>query len=532
MAVAMDGPRQNNLPPRQDWQRRYRQLATRYNHFIQRYDEVMATMQSYRQQVGHLESELRALRPRAYHDGLKIGQLEDRIEVLVADNATLKQRLADLTDKLDHSPPPAREIPAFVKANVPSKRRQRPGRKVGHEWAHRPMPANIDAQVIVPVVLDGSGANCCPTCNTRLLNVKRHQRIVQDLTPAKVVGTCYDTISGYCLSCRKSVETRAPEQPPASDVAGVQLGVNALTTAALMRVKYRLPYRLITQLMSDLPGLPVSPGTVARQIQRMGRWLEGAYDRLRIFLRSSPAVNMDETSWRVDGHNGWLWTLLDPTHTLFHRDQSRGQKVVRELLGEAFGGVLITDFYSAYTGMDCRKQKCLVHLLRELKETAIKSPEFAGGRFRRGLKRVLKELLLLRKRKGELKAEEYQRQGQRLEDRLKALGRASWDEPHAVRIARRLRRHEKELTVFLWEEGVEATNNAAERALRPAVVMRKISGGSRSDRGARATTVLMSVIKTAQQQDRPLFETIKTLLMNAWAGKNPGLLTDALANSS
>ena len=101
-------------------------------------------------------------------------------------------------------------------------------------------------------------------------------------------------------------------------MAPVQLGVNAMTTAELMRVQYRLPFRLITQLMSDLPKLPVSCGAVARQVQRMAKWLEGEYDRLRIFL-SSPAVNMDETSWRVDGQNGWLWTLLDPTHTLFHR---------------------------------------------------------------------------------------------------------------------------------------------------------------------------------------------------------------------
>jgi transposase len=528
---AMDGAQRKILSERQDWQGEYRQLAKRHDRFIKRYEEVMGQMHSYRQQAYNLEAELRDLRPQAYEDGLKIGELEDRLELLAADNATLKQRLADLTLNLDHSLP-AKVIPDFVKANVPQKRKKRPGRKIGHEAAHRPVPANIDTQIIVPIPLDSSGACCCPTCNTRLLNVKRHQRIVEDIVPARVVTTCYHTISGDCLSCRKHVETRAPEQPPAADVAAVQLGVNALTTAALMRVQYRLPFRLITQLMMDLPGLPVSSGAVARQVQRMAQWLEGEYDRLRIFLRSSPAVNMDETSWRVDGQNGWLWTLLDPTHTLFHRDKSRGQKVVRELLGEAFGGVLSTDFYSAYAFMDCRKQKCLVHLLRELKETAIKSPAFGQGRFGRRLKRLLKELLLLRKCKPKLKPADYQRQGKRMEQRLKELAHASWDEAHAVRIAKRLTRHENELTVFLWEDGVDASNNAAERALRPAVVMRKITGGSRSERGARATAVLMSVIKTAQQQNRPLFETIKTLLMNAWAGKNPGLLTDIPANSS
>ena len=106
------------------------------------------------------------------------------------------------------------------------------------------------------------------------------------------------------------------------------------------------------------------------------------------------------------------------------------------------------------------------------------------------------------------------------------------EEPHANRLAARLRKHEKGLTVFLWEDAVDGTNNAAERALRPAVVMRKITGGSRSERGARATAILMSVLRTARQQNRPLFETIKTLLMNAWAGKNPGLLTDVLIDSS
>jgi len=105
-------------------------------------------------------------------------------------------------------------------------------------------------------------------------------------------------------------------------------------------------------------------------------------------------------------------------------------------------------------------------------------------------------------------------------------------ETDADRIAKRLRRHAQEFTVFLWDQTVPADNNAAERALRPAVVMRKITGGSRGERGAQATAVLMSVLKTASQQERPLFDTLKTLMMNTWAGKNPGLLTDALSNTS
>jgi hypothetical protein len=206
--------------------------------------------------------------------------------------------------------------------------------------------------------------------------------------------------------------------------------------------------------------------------------------------------------------------------------------VVRKLLGEVYGGVLTSDFYSAYGLIDCRKQKCLVHLLRELKETAKKNEVFARGPLCRRLKRLLKELLLLKKHKPSMKAGEYQAKGRRLEERLKDLAGKSYGEADADRIAKRLRKHEKELTLFLWEDEVSADNNAAERALRPAVVMRKITGGSRSERGAKATAILLSIARTIRQQNLPMLQTFKSMLMAAWANQPPGWLTDTPAESS
>jgi len=492
---------------------------------LKRYDRAMQEMQFYRSQCYHLEGELRVTRPAVYRAQERINSLEERVQELSDENKVLKKRLAELSGKLDQR---LQAVPAFVKANVAVQGRKRPGRKVGHDAAFRPVPQKIDQHIDVPVPRNRQGMASCPHCHAQLLDVQKHERIMEDLEPAKTVVKCYHTVSGYCPGCRRRIESRAPEQPPAAGVSATQIGPNALATAALMRVQYRLPYRLISRLMADLPGLSLSAAAVARQVQRMGRWLEGEYDRLRVFLRFSPVVHMDETSWRVDGHNQWLWTLLDPRHTLFHIDKSRGQKVVKKLLGEVFGGTLVSDFYSGYGAIHCRKQKCLVHLLRELRDTSAKSAAFAQGPFCRRLKRLVKELLLLRKEKKKLKAQVYAARGRRLEERLRELAQSSWEEAEAKRLAGRLRRYEKELTVFLWDEAVEADNNAAERSLRPAVVMRKITGGSRSERGARATAVLMSVVRTAVQQQRPLFETIKTLLMNAWAGKNPGLLTDIL----
>jgi transposase len=167
---------------------------------------------------------------------------------------------------------------------------------------------------------------------------------VEDIIPSKAVAKCYHTTSGYCPSCRKRIESRAPEQPPAADVPHGQVGLNALAMAGLMRIGYRLPYELISQLMADLPGISISKGALARQITRMGRWLEKEYQQIRVFLQLAPAVHMDETSWRVDGKNRWLWALLDDRHTLFHMDKSRGSKVVTKLLGEVFGGALERTF--------------------------------------------------------------------------------------------------------------------------------------------------------------------------------------------
>jgi hypothetical protein len=265
---------------------------------------------------------------------------------------------------------------------------------------------------------------------------------------------------------------------------------------------------------------------VASQIQHLGEWLSGEYERLKRRLRASPVVHADETSWRIAGRNDWLWTICDPRHTLYHIDPSRGGRVIRRLLGGAFDGTLVSDFYSAYNTVKCPKQKCLTHLLRELRETAARSPPFAAGRFYRTCKRLARELLGHKKRWDELDDQTYTRLGRRLEQRLSDLTAAHRRDadPDACRLAEQLSRHREQLTAFLWERAVQGTNNAAERALRPMVVSRKISGGSRSPRGARATAIVSSVLHTARQQGRDVIATLKQLMMDCWADKEPGRL--------
>ncbi|MGH7786872.1 MAG: IS66 family transposase [Candidatus Binatia bacterium] len=469
--------------------------------------------------IDYLEALVEGLQYELHMRGIRLKEKDQHIAELEQRVHELSEHAAGDSEALPPPPsPPA--LPAFVKANVPRRRRRKkPGRKNGHEGAFRPMPAKIDHHQEVPLGTDATRRPVCPHCQCRLAKLRRHKRIVEDLIRSAVKVTCYHTHSGRCPNCRRRVESRAPEQPPAANVASSQLGLNALTTAAILRVRHRLPFRRIAELVMDLAQLRVSPGGIVKQVKRLARWLDGKYRDLIRRMRASPHVNADETGWRIDGRNFWLWAFTDPTFTLYHVDASRGGKVPLRLLGKAFGGTTVCDFYSAYNALGGEKQRCLTHLMREVRELKEADTTFAACPLSRRLMRWCKEALRLKKQWKTLDDDRYELCASRLEDRLDALARAGqWDHPDAQRLAGRLTRHRNELTRFLWDEKLDGTNNAAERALRPAVVMRKTTGGSRSEAGAQAWAKVASLLRTADQQGLGVFEATQKLVMEYWAG--------------
>ena len=495
---------------------------------LKQYERYKAQAEFLRGENQNLRLELLALQPRVYRADQKIERLGRLNERLRRQNKLLKQRLIDLTLELKHKPKPP---PHAFKPNAPGKTRgKRPGRRAGHPAALRKMPARIDVHQEVPAPVDDAGNSSCPHCHTQLSDIARHKRVVEDIIPSKIITTCYHTTSGYCPSCRRVVESRAAEQPPAADVPHAQLGLNTLATAAVMRVCYRLPLRQITRLFRQLPGLKISPGAIVKQLKRLGGWLDKQYHRLKLALRLAGVVYADETGWRVNGKSGQLWTLTNDHHTLYHVDPSRGGRVIVELLGESFGAAgqtLVSDFYAVYDQFDAAQQKCLTHVLRELRDTIARRPELADHAFFKRCKRLLQEMLRLKRRRRRFKKAAYDRQVKRMEKRLSDLAARTWNEPDADRLAARLQKYQKHLTTFLHKRNVEGTNNAAERALRPAVVMRKITGGSRAADSAKAWATLASVMRSAEQQGRDVVETIKTLLKSEWDGKDIALLTDS-----
>ena len=213
-------------------------------------------------------------------------------------------------------------------------------------------------------------------------------------------------------------------------------------------------------------------------------------------------MNADETGWRVNGDNHWLWVFTNKEAALYHIDESRGGKVVTNILGEKYQGVLGCDFYSGYNELVARlKQRCLGHLLNEIKKVQEKNqfaPESIDGIFCHELKTVLKQLIDVRNR---------HREGAGVFD---ALTRAKdWAIPKMTdllsspiehedtqRLRNRIIRHNQELVPFLDDPSIEPTNNRAERQLRPMVIMRKVTFGNRSALGALNQAVMMSIIQT------------------------------------
>jgi transposase len=455
-------------------------------------------------------------------------ELGERVAELERHNARLEQENAELRRQLNEfkqNKPPSGP-PSFVKATLPPRRRKKKlGRPMGHPPALRPPPPEIHQEIEVPLASDEGGACLCPHCRGKLTDLKDHERVVEDIVPAKVLTTRYRTSSGFCKHCKKRVESRHSQQPPPADLPHAQLGLNALATAAVLKHDAGLPYRKVSRLLQDLCGMTVSPGALPKQMRRVSQWLAEPYEGIKSALRESPVVHADETGAPVDGKNQWLWTLTSPLHTLFHLDPSRGGKVVLELLGEKFDGHLVSDFFSAYNTLPYKQQKCNIHLLREIKQTSERNPDFAQSPFARRLKRLVKEMLALKKRWDELDDATYTRRACLLHDRLEQLGKTRWDDHDVNRLARRIAKHASQLSAFLLERDLPGENNAAERALRPAVVIRKISGGHRGPSTAKASAIITSILRTARQQGRLLIDTIKQLVHSHLAGQPANLLT-------
>jgi len=399
---------------------------------------------------------------------------------------------------------PSAQKPVFVKPNNHNSRcRKKAGRKKGHKGSRRQQPERIDRVV-------EHRASHCPDCGSKLNRCSRtRDRYIEDLPDKVRIEIVRHIIHrDFCPNCRKAVEPVITEALPKSSI-----GNGILVLSAWLHFALGNTISQILEVFNFHLQFKMSQGGLVQMWHRLSDILLQWYEEITEDIQRAGVLHGDETGWRVNGKTHWLWCFTSKTATIFTIERSRASPVVLEFIKECFAGVFVSDFWYAYNVLTCAKQKCLGHLLRELKRVQqYKDTSGDWARFSKKLKRLIRDSIRLRKRMDELDEAIYQRRCKRIEKRLQLILEHGWSNKEAKRLLKRLIRHQDELFTFLYNADVPFDNNFGERSIRGAVIMRKNSYNNRSDRGAQTQSVLMSVFFTIKQRGLNPVDTVKKAL--------------------
>jgi transposase len=441
------------------------------------------------------------------------------VEAVVFVLLELSKRLAEQKGKTaaeSHQTPgtPSGMKPPYQKPPGKS-RKKRPGAKPGHRGARRKVPERIDWQ-------EEHRADRCPDCGGRLKRCEETRtRYIEDIPEIEPEVTEHTIHRDWCPKCKKRVEPAVPDALP-----NATLGNRVLVLSAWLHYALGNTVSQIVEVFNFHLQLKITPGGLMQMWYRLQAILHAWYEEIQREALQSAVLHADESGWRVDGKTHWLWCFTTPDLTYYMIDRCRGSPALLKFFIEEFSGTLVSDFWGAYNAVVCAlRQTCLVHLLRELEHTEkYKSPSKHWAPFAKKLRRLLGDAIRLWRRRDQLPEATYASRRRRLEKRLDELIDTPWKDAHAKRLVKRLRRHRNDVFTFLHQPGVPFDNNAAERAIRPAVIIRKNSYGNRSERGADCQAVLMSVFRTLKQRGHhPIRTVVAALATHLTTGKLPSL---------
>jgi len=356
----------------------------------------------------------------------------------------------------------------------------------------------------------------CPDCGRSLQGGWEHDRrqVIEVVLQRRVID--HVIWARRCGVCRKRI---LPQLEPGE--IGVQgkrrFGASVQSLVASLHIGCRMPMRTIGRLMRETCGLHLSEGAVVKLLDGVREAGESELAALREKVRTAAAVCADETGWREDGENGYLWGFFTPGERYFEYRKSRAALVPEEILGEDFAGTITCDCYAAYNKLGAL-QRCWFHLLKDAKELAeINADRPEVGVWVEALRALYEEAKTCGLALGALPANcrartKERRRLEQLAARLAPPYAKKPDAPQRV-LAHRILKHLPELFVFISDPAVAATNNLAERSLRPAVIARKISGGTRSPKGSSTRMGLMSLLGTWAAQGKGQLQACRGLLL-------------------
>jgi hypothetical protein len=430
----------------------------------------------------------------------------------------LKRELAETRAQLDalhRRQFKGRTIPAASPPAGPTTEPKRRGAPPGHPPWQRPKPKQIDRVVAVP-----APARCphCPHAGLQPVE-ELHEHVQEEIVlQPRTIATRYVHQQAYCAHCHRNVL-----QPGPGELLGSYIGPAAKATAIYMRYELNVPCRKISRWFADFFGLQFVPASAygfERQAVRRGGPL---YEDLRQKIRALPVAHADETSWRHDGQNHWVWYAGDDQLTFFQFDAHRSTQTAQSILGENFGGTLVADALASYQGVHPKDwQSCLAHIKTKAKqldqELALlpaKAADLPARRFCQKVQGLVRDACRAPHRlaRGPWRAPAARNTERRLRRQLRALCRTPLRYARAEAFRQRLLGPEQDhLFTCFRRPNVPPTNNQGERSLRPVVIMRKVIQCTRSPKGLHNHSVLRSLFETARRQGRKAHQFFRDLL--------------------
>jgi transposase len=381
------------------------------------------------------------------------------------------------------------------------------GAQIGHTAHHRPAPSPED--VTDRRTFDLAVCPCCRgPVGEAVDKVEKYQEDI-DFTPRKVVRH-YTITRHWCPKCQEYVR---PWDTPAQNLR--RFGPNITGYILYARYRLRLPLNKIVESLADLHNFHISEGEVTKLIDEAAIAFGKEYELVTELIRTAKAVHADETGWRMNGNNWFMWAFTSKADDaiLYEIAETRGGGIPKRILGDNKDRVIISDGYAVYAKIPGEHQQCWVHLLRPAKK---KHPGIYQD-----LCCLYDELLNeLPKPIQERNYDYFSKTLTAIADNPYTANKRQKPDPLLVEVQNRIKKHHDDLLTCLKHDGVLPENNTAERAIRPQVVIRKISGGSRSPNGAKSLAVNTSVIATKlagnKDKNKSFFDVMIPVIREAW----------------
>jgi transposase len=437
----------------------------------------------------------------------QIAQLREQvaqIDDLKAELAELRERLGQNSN--NSSKPPSSDPPYQLKTTSNELKGRKPGGQVGHRGLSRKLKAVAQVDRVIDLRPVG-----CNRCGHLLLgddpDAARHQ--VSEVPSCKARVTEYRRHSLRCLACGEINQADWPEDMPTGS-----FGPRAQAVVAYLTGRLTASHRDVAEAMEVLHGIKVSLGSVSALQRRVSQSLQAVVEEAKQFVGGQISQNVDETSWPEADKSRWLWVNATRSVTVYHLLEGRATKQAKQVISEQAKGIIGTDRFGAYNWLPARRRQiCWAHLKRDFQAMAERGGQSAqvGEALLKEVEEVFK--LWHQLRDGKISRKQLQEEIVPVEQRVKGLlKRGSCCEQKKTRhTCERIVKLRRSLWRFVQVEGIEPTNNSAERALRRAVLWRRKSFGTQSEAGSMFVERVLTVMMSLRQQGRDVMEYLTAM---------------------